>query len=136
MTLLEQLIRDEGARFFPYIDSVGKISIGIGRNLTDVGISKDEALQMLTNDVKVATDDLEKALPWAQGLDEVRHAALVNMTFNMGIGRLCGFTKFLTALEAGDYKTARNEMLDSQWAKQVGRRAQRLAIQIDSGEFQ
>ena len=79
---------------------------------------------------------ISSALPWAQGLDEVRHAALVNMTFNLGIGRLCGFTKFIAALRASDWKTARNEMLDSQWAKQVGARAQRLAIQIETGVWQ
>jgi lysozyme len=58
------------------------------------------------------------------------------MTFNMGVGRLSGFKNFLAAMAAGDWKTARNEMLDSTWAKQVGARAQRLAIQIDTGAWQ
>lgn len=136
MTLIEQLIRDEGVVLHPYTDSVGKLTIGIGRNLTDVGISQAEATYLLVNDIQNATDHLEKALPWTGGLDDVRHSALINMTFNMGIGGLCAFKKFLTALQAEDWKTARNEMLDSTWAKQVGARAQRLAIQIETGEFQ
>lgn len=136
MTLLEQLTRDEGLKLFPYTDTVGKITIGVGRNLSDVGISRDEAMQMLASDIKNAADHLQRALPWTQGFDEVRQAALVNMTFNMGIGRLLGFTKFIAALRVEDWKTARNEMLDSQWAKQVGARAQRLAIQIDTGVWQ
>jgi lysozyme len=136
MTLIEQLIRDEGVVLHPYTDSVGKLTIGIGRNLTDVGITQAEATYLLVNDIQNATDHLEKALPWTGGLDDVRHSALLNMTFNMGIGRLCGFTKFLVAMQAEDWKTARNEMLDSLWAKQVGVRAQRLAIQIETGVCQ
>lgn len=134
--LSDQLIRDESVRLHPYADTVGKITIGVGRNLTDVGISYVEARQLLANDVANAIAQMEKALPWSTGLDEVRHGALANMTFNLGIGRLCGFTKFLVAMRDGDWKTARNEMLDSTWAKQVGARAQRLAIQIETGVWQ
>ena len=43
MDIYEQLIRDEGLRLFPYTDTVGKLTIGVGRNLTDAGISADEA---------------------------------------------------------------------------------------------
>lgn len=136
MTLVEQLIRDEDIVLHPYTDTVGKITIGIGRNLSDTGITLAEATYLLVNDIQNATDHLEKALPWTGGLDDVRHAALLNMTFNMGIGSLCAFKKFLAALQAEDWATARNEMLDSEWAKQVGPRAQRLAVQIDTGAWQ
>lgn len=136
MTLIEQLIRDEGVSLHPYVDTVGKTTIGIGRNLTDVGITQAEATYLLVNDIQNATDHLGKALPWTSGMDDVRHAVLLNMTFNMGIGRLCGFKKFLAAVQAEDWKTARNEMLDSEWATQVGPRAQRLAIQIETGLWQ
>lgn len=135
-SLVEQLIRDEGIVLHPYTDTVGKVTIGVGRNLTDVGITQAEATYLLVNDIQNATDHLAKALPWSGRLDDVRHAALLNMTFNVGIGALCAFTKFLAALQAEDWKTARNEMLDSTWAKQVGARAQRLAMQIETGEYQ
>lgn len=136
MTLIEQLIRDEAIRLFPYPDSFGKTTIGIGRNLTDVGITLAEATYLLVNDIQNATDHLEKALPWTGGLDDVRRDALINMTFNMGIGGLCTFKKFLAAIQAEDWTIARNEMLDSEWAKQVGPRAQRLAIQVETGVYQ
>jgi len=136
MSLVEQLVRDEGLRLKPYRDSVGKLTIGVGRNLDDVGVTQAEALALLANDIQNARNHLEQYLPWAGGLDEVREAALVNMCFNMGIGGLMNFRKFLAALQAGDYKTAAAEMLDSLWAQQVGPRAQRLALQIETGFWQ
>ena len=58
------------------------------------------------------------------------------MCFNLGIGRLLNFRNFLSALQSGDHKAAAAEMLDSLWAKQVGARAQRLALQIETGTWQ
>ena len=136
MTLQDQLVRDEGLRLKPYKDSVGKLTIGIGRNLDDVGISKDEAMVLLSNDILAATKSLETAFPWTMALDEVRLAALINMTFNMGIGGLAKFKNFLAACQQGNWTEARNQMLDSIWAEQVGARAQRLAIQVETGEWQ
>ena len=136
MTLVEQLIRDEGLYLHPYTDTVGKLTIGVGRNLTDVGISRAEATTLLIGDIQNATDHLAQYLPWTIALDEARHAALVNMCFNMGIVGLCGFKKFLAALEAEDFAGAAKEMLDSQWANQVGARALRLAVQIENGTWQ
>jgi lysozyme len=136
MNLIEQLVRDEGIELRPYKDSVGKLTIGVGRNLDDVGISRAEAMALLANDVQNARAQLEEHLPWAGGLDEIREAALVNMAFNLGIGRLLNFRNFLAALQAGDYKTASAEMMNSLWAKQVGPRAQRLALQIETGFWQ
>ena len=136
MTLTDQLVRDEGLRLFPYQDTRGKWTIGVGRNLTDDGISQAEAVMLLANDIGAATRSLETALPWAMALDSTRHAALVNMTFNMGIGGLCTFREFLMAMQQGNWTEARNQMLDSKWAEEVGTRAQRLAIQIETGTMQ
>ena len=136
MTLEEQLIRDEGMRLRPYKDTVGKVTIGVGRNLDDVGISKAEAMVMLQNDISAAMDSLEKAFPWTTAMDSVRLSALVNMTFNMGVGRLAGFKKFLAECQQGNWEEAKAQMLDSVWAEQVGARAQRLALQIETGEWQ
>lgn len=133
-TIEDQLIRDEALRLAPYKDSVGKLTIGVGRNLDDVGISREEALVMLHNDIARATTWLESNLPWTASLDEIRRAALVNMAFNLG-GRLMGFVQFLKKLEAGDFAGASAEMLDSVWAKQVGDRAHRLAVQIEIGQW-
>jgi lysozyme len=136
VTLEQQLIRDEGIRLFPYVDTHGKTTIGVGRDLTDDGISQTEAIMLLANDIGAATRSLEIALPWTAALDPGRLAVLQAMTFNMGIGGLCGFRLFLAAVQAGNWSEARNQMLDSAWAEQVGARAQRLAIQIETGVIQ
>lgn len=135
-SLADQLRRDEGVRTKLYQDTVGKWTIGVGRNLSDVGLSQDEIDLLLANDIKNATVRLESAFPWTLALDEVRHGALVNMSFNMGVGGLAQFRDFLGKMQTGDWKGASAAMLDSKWAEQVGARAQRLAIQVESGVWQ
>lgn len=134
--LKDQLLRDEELRLKPYTDSVGKLTIGIGRNLTDKGISFTEAQQMLVNDIAAAVAELQTAFPWTAILDDVRKAALLNMTFNMGIGGVLEFHDFLGKLEAGDFSGAAGAMLDSKWARQVQGRATRLSQQIQTGAWQ
>ena len=136
MNLIDQLKRDEGMKLKPYKDSVGKLTIGIGRNLDDVGINELEAEWLLHNDIFRAEAALEKVLPWTADLDEIRRAALINMTFNMGIGGLLGFKNTLAAIQEGRYNDAADGMLESKWATQVGPRAHRLALQIKTGEWQ
>src|SRR5260370_41905440 len=124
--LTDELIRDEGLRLRPYTDAVGKITIGIGRNLTDAGISREEAYHLLNNDLENTLADLDQHLPWWRGLDEVRQRVLANMAFNMGILRLLTFAKTLALVQAGDYPAAAGAMLGSTWAKQVRPRAIKL----------
>ena len=50
--IIEMLKRHEGLKVFPYHCSQNKLTIGIGRNLDDKGISKDEAYYLLYNDIK------------------------------------------------------------------------------------
>ena len=133
MTLTEQLVRDEGLRLKPYKDSVGKLTIGVGRNLDDRGLSTSEAMMLLTNDIADCAADVNNALPWARGLDEARRGVLLNMCFNLGIHGLLGFTHMLAALQTGLYAAAAAHMLDSRWAEQVGDRALRLAAQLKTG---
>ena len=132
--LKEELIRDEGLRLKPYRDTVGKLTIGVGRNLDDVGITKDEAMHLLECDIRRVKADLDLALSWWRGLDDVRQRALVNMAFNLGITRLMGFKNTLAAIRAGNYVDAAKGMLDSKWATQVGERATRLAAMMVEGD--
>lgn len=136
MNLQEQLRRDEGLRLKPYRDTVGKLTIGVGRNLDDVGISEEEASLMLFYDIRRAEASLKKALPWVAGMDEIRRAALINLTFNVGIARLLGFKNMLVACQAKNWPGAAAELLDSVYAKQVGDRAKRLAEQLLTGVWQ
>jgi lysozyme len=131
--LLKQLRLNEGVRSKPYKDTVGKISIGVGRNLTDVGLRPDEIDYLLINDIKVAEDGLDKYLPWWRQLDSIRQRVMLDMTFNMGIQGFLGFKNTIAKVKAGDYKGAKQGMLGSKWAKQVGHRAERLAYMMETG---
>lgn len=126
-TVIESLIRDEGLELKPYRDSVGKLTIGIGRNLDDKGISESEARMLLANDVDDAWRDLDNNCPWWTTMPEPAQAALLNQCFNLGWPRLSTFKKMLAALERGDYHGAAAEAEDSKWFRQVGERGKRVA---------
>jgi GH24 family phage-related lysozyme (muramidase) len=128
-----ELERDEGRLKRIYTDTVGKVSGGVGRNLTDVGFSDDEVDLMYRNDKVRTLAWLDSNLPWWRDLNDVRQRALINMAFNLR-ARLLGFTNTLAAIQANDWQKAHDEMLDSLWAKQVGERASRLASMILTGE--
>ncbi|QQK04752.1 glycoside hydrolase family protein [Burkholderia anthina] len=130
--LMPELTRDEGRRLKPYVDTVGKTTIGVGRNLTDVGISDAECDTMLSNDVDRTVAWLDRNLPWWRQLDSVRQRVIINMAFNMQ-GGLLTFTNTLAAMKRGDYAAAADGMLASKWAGQVGARATRLAAMMRSG---
>jgi len=136
MTLEEQLTRDEGVVLKPYRDTVGKLTIGIGRNLDDKGISESEARVLLQNDIAEFDKQVGAALPWTSDMDSIRYAVLVNMAFNLGIRGLLGFKNALEAMRSEDWPKAAVEMLDSNWANQVGDRALRLAKQMATGNWQ
>jgi len=132
-SLITDLMRDEGVRLKPYVDTVGKWTIGVGRNLTDRGILRSEAEVMLRNDIAIVADDLDVNVPWWRTLSPNRQLALANMTFNMGWPRLSGFKVMLAALEHGDFESAATECLNSKWAAQVGERATRISDLIKEG---
>lgn len=134
-TYLERLLmKHEGVRLFPYKDTVGKITIGVGRNLTDVGISRGEAVDMLREDIARVMKDATERAPWIYSIDNyARRVALFDMIFNLGITGFLRFKKTIAAIKAQDWDTASQEMLDSRWARQVGRRATELAEMVRTG---
>ena len=127
------LIRHEGIRLFPYEDSVGKLTIGIGRNLDDRGLSNEEVNYLFTNDVDMATLDLMKIFPDFSGWTESRRNALVDAMFNLGNTRFLGFKKMIAALKACNWKTAASEMRNSYWAEQLPARVEELARMVEEG---
>lgn len=131
--LRQVVMTDEGLRLKPYTDTVGKLSIGYGRNLADVGISQGEARQLLDNDLSTAVAALTRAYPLVETLSPARQIVLASMAFNMGVPRLSTFRKMWASLMAKDYESAAVEMLDSDWAAQVGARASRLAETMRTG---
>lgn len=126
-----QLRRHEGWRTHPYVDTVGKLTIGCGRNLTDRGLSDAEISYLLDNDINDCLNALV-TFPWFPTLDPIRQRVFVDLCF-MGIGRLRTFTKMLAATAAGEWETAAAELLASKYAAQVGQRARTLATMLRTG---
>lgn len=153
--LLDKLIEHEGMVLTVYQDSLGIDTIGIGRNLEDRGISKEEldhmdipnmdviyehginendARYLAKNDVQIVEKELLAAHPCVAELDAVRQLVLVDMAFNMGVPRLRKFKKMWAAVHEKDFPTAAKEMLDSRWANQVKSRSVKLANMMHTGE--
>jgi len=160
-----ELVRDEGDRLRVYLDTAKppKRTIGVGRNLDAVGIrasetaalgitlasvlangiTREQSRVLLGNDIDAAEADLDAKLPWWRSLDPVRQRVLLNMCFNMGIGRraapgikakgLLEFVNTLAAIEAHDWRRAVAGMRLSLWHTQVGDRAHRLEAMMETG---
>ena len=130
---LERVKKHEGLRLKCYRCTAGKLTIGYGRNLDDVGISKEEAEVLLESDVKVAEQELINACPWVASISRRRFYVLVEMVFNLGIARFKQFKNMLTACQNGEWNKAAEQALDSAWHKQVGKRAETLAQVLKEG---
>lgn len=135
MNTVEQIKKHEGFRRHPYYCTAGKLTIGYGRNLDDNGVNEDEAEQLLANDVENVRAGIKRRVN-INYCNEAQLAVLVNMAFNLGLTGLLGFKKMLGAIEQGDFQQAALEMLHSRWANQVPVRAQELAKQMLTGEWQ
>ncbi len=130
------LVKHEALRLRPYRDTVGKLTIGCGRNLDDVGLRENEAYFLLDNDIDSSVNALERTLPWFKDLDDVRQEVLIDMCFNMGIVKLVSKNpEMLKACEAKDYPRAAAEMLNGPWKDEVHSRADELAQAMSRGVF-
>jgi lysozyme len=153
---VNKLIAHEGLRLQVYKDTLGIDTIGIGRNLEDRGITKEEldwmdipsmdavyeygiteadAMYLAKNDVQIVEEELVRAHPCVEDLDAVRQLVLMDMAFNMGVPRLRKFTKMWNAVHENKFDIAAKEMLDSRWAIQVKSRSTKLAHAMHHGEF-
>lgn len=130
----EHLKWAEAIRQFPYRCSAGKLTIGVGRNLDDKGLSLDEVDYLLDNDIKDTLADCGR-LDYFDALDPARQFVVADMVFNLGVSRFLRFVKLNAALALHDYTLAAHEMKDSKWFTQVGRRAQKLHKIMLEGEL-
>lgn len=133
--LLKQVQRHEGCELKPYRDTEGVLTIGYGRNLEDVGITKGEAETLLLNDLATAVQEA-KTFDWYAELSEPRKQVIVNMIFNLGRPRFSKFVNTIQFIKDGLFDQASEEMLNSVWAHQVGSRAIELSRQMATDEFQ
>ena len=119
----KHLVWAEAEKLFPYRCSAGKLTIGVGRNLDDRGITKEESRFLLANDIAIVLKDCSNLDYWDL-LDPVRQLVVADMVFNLGYSR---FLQFVTL--------AAHEMKDSRWYDQVGRRAWKLHAAMLSGDW-
>jgi lysozyme len=151
MSLVDALTRDEGDEPNPYQCTAGAWTIGRGRNLEaqpltggewktlldageiSVTLSPAGSERLLRNGIASVQIQCATTFTWWHRLDEARRDVVANMVYNLGLPRLLGFKHMLAAIAAGDYGLAADELLDSRYARQVGQRAQRLAIQLRTG---
>ncbi len=135
----DQIKQDEGLVLHVYDDTLGYSTIGYGRLVDrrkNGGISEEEALYLLKNDVNARLNVLENAIDFFARLDDARKAVLLNMSFQLGIAGLLKFKSTLSYIESGDYENASANMLKSLWARQTPNRANRLAEQMRTGTWQ
>lgn len=138
LALIAQLKGNEGFRPYAYPDTKGYLTIGYGRMIDRRlrgGISEDEALFLLQNDVRGRVAELDERLPWWRDLDEVRQRVVADMALNLGLTKLLKFKRTLRSMQGGRYQDAAAEMLASKWARvDVPERAARLAEMMRTGE--
>ena len=128
--LKKQLVVHEGLELKPYKCTANKTTIGVGRNIEEVGISEDEAMYLLDNDIKNVVAQCQATFSWFDGLTDIRKEAIVNLVFNMGLSTFCKFKKTISYIEQGLYELAGTELLDSNYARQVGQRSVDVANMI------
>jgi lysozyme len=131
--LKKSITLHEGYSKFPYTDTVGKITIGYGYNLTDRGLSDIVLNNLYLEDIQYFYNQLSQ-FDWYPQLTPDRQIALIDMAF-MGWKKFLTFNKMIKALSQGDYEQAAFEMLHSKWAKQASTRAITLAHVILTGVY-
>lgn len=127
---------NEGYKQFPYICSAGKLTVGIGFNLDDVGLSKSESLVILEMRLTKIDKRLTEDLPWFSNLNDARKSAIKDMAYQMGINGLFSFKKSLKLMADELYGAAGIEFSDSDWSRQTPNRSAKVCSMIKTGEFQ
>jgi lysozyme len=145
--LRKSIIYHEEIRLKPYLDCCGKywrdcvcvkkgnLTIGAGRNLDSTGITQFETMFLLRNDIERVKGEAVSNFAWFKSLCLARQDVVLEMLFNLGIERFLGFKRMIEAIRVGDFQKASNEMLCSEWAGQVKRRAVNLSNMMRSGEY-
>jgi len=135
--LKSELVSDEGEVLYAYKDSLGYLTIGVGRLIDKRrggGLSHDESMYLLGNDIERVTSELWQRIEGWGDLDDVRQRALCNMAFQMGVQGLLGFKTTLRYIRNGEWQKAHDNALQSLWARQTPARAKRVAEMIRDGD--
>ena len=134
----EEIKRHEGEVLEIYEDSLGYKTLGVGHLIQkkDLEFNLPVGTPVIQEVVDLYyEDDFNKHLKETidlisekefENLPEPIQHVLVNMCFNLGKNRLSAFKNMLKAVKAKDWKEMANQMEDSKWFNQVGRRGKEL----------
>lgn len=145
MTLEDRITKHEGFSLTPYMDccrkswreckcppeTQGTLTGGVGINL-DAGLTAEEWIYLRDSRIRRARNEAATFI-WFTALSPVRQDVILDMLYNLGLTRFCGFRKMIKALEQKDFERAYSEMLNSDWAGQVKSRAVTLADMMRTG---
>lgn len=136
-TINKTLVEDEGLRHKPYKCTAGKLTIGVGRNIEDRGISDATAFQMLEEDIYLALDDAYKifTVEFFNSLSQPRQHAILNMILNLGGVRFSKFKNMIAAIRSNDWKLAAKEAKQSLWYQQVKARGDRIIELLENEKY-
>lgn len=135
-----QIKSEEGCRLHAYPDPLSggePYTVGWGSTGSDIGPSTVWTQAQADDDLQSRLEDLCDALDgkilWWRGMSLLRQAVLLSMAYNLGTTGLMGFPHMLACAQAGNYVGASEQMMNSQWARQVPNRAKRLSQQMATG---
>ena len=138
--LREQLEVDEGCVYEIYNDHLGYATFGIGHLVTEsdpeqgqslgTPVSSDRVAEAFESDIQSVLRDCNVLYSDFHNLPEEAQQVIANMMFNLGRPRLSKFAGMKRGVDARDWDAAADEMVDSNWYRQVTNRADRLVERI------
>ncbi len=137
--LKKMLVRHEDEVNHAYQDSEGFWTIGVGHLIDERKggkISHAASMFILDEDVNSVIGQCDRAFEWFDDLDEARKIVVLNMVFNLGLYGFKEFKKTIAFIEQGLYISASEEMKDSKWYRQVGKRGDELSKIMLTGKMQ
>ncbi len=143
MNLFDVLKFEEGYREQPYYCSENYPTIGIGTKIGtknaplkyfDFTVSERVAKVLLEEETESNIERL-RLLPWFVSLEADRKVIIESMCYQLGYTGVMKFKKMIAAIEVSDFNEAAVQMLDSRWAKQTSKRANRHAQVMRCGSL-
>jgi len=145
--IIPMLNFEEGFRPRPYIDSLGYPTVGVGFLIGPKGAAlsnytftlpksvSDVWLQEIISNVTAQMNADKIIFPALKQCNPARSDILVSMAYQLGVGGLTNFKNTLAMVAAGNFSGAAAGMLNSLWARQTPKRAQRHAEVMRTGTY-
>ena len=145
--VVDLIKRHEGLSLTPYRCTTGHHTIGYGHNIDanpltgyidfyfvqNGHITEDMADYLLDQDIINAGAQAETYIPTWATLSQARRYVIISMIFNLGIKGFLSFKRMRAAIDNNDFILAADEMEDSLWFRQVGRRGDELSAMMRKG---